>query len=329
MTTAPTTIGAPRIREYRNGIRLSPEDIPGAFATLAGLCDPTYENSDWDAINNLAEAAQRAMSEGVATLPYLTTALLSKAVTGSFSAGRDAVNREFHARGGRNFLFEHNAGSQLPPFREVSIRIEPLTADHQMLKMQVTPIGAPKVFRGLERPIESQLAHDADLPMILGSVSINVPLQVTDQGCKYRFDMAPFADALRKHGCKPGKYMHFSETTGRAFADRFVQYYNRQTDNFAPTIQLVLDDGYSVVLGTHGCMFGTYDTWEQTRTTHYALNGSTEFSGPVSTQFESTELETPTVHLSVKGDALHLPERERHALNLAATLAASITSYHE
>lgn len=330
MAAAPTTIGTPSIREWRSGIRLSPNDIPNAFAILALLC----EEADWDAVDRLAEAAQRAVTEGIATLPSLPLMLLSRSLVSegiapSNTAACDTLNREFHARGGRNFLFEHNASSMLPPFPQVGITIQPLTADHQVLKMKIAPIGAPKVFRGLELPVEQQLARDADLAMILESISINVPLETTDQGRKYRFDMAPFADALRRHGCQPGEYMHFGETTGRAFANRFTKWCDRQTSNISPTIQLTLDDGYALEFGIAGCEFSTYDTWEQTRTMHYALNGTTVFSGPIKKQFDSDKLDEPRIYVSIKGDAPHLPDREQFMLNLAPQLAASITSYHE
>lgn len=324
MKAAPTTIGKPSVHEHRNQICLPLNQVSDAIYTLAALCEET----DWDGVDALVEQIQITMLEGSSTMPALSSALLSKGLTGSFTAARDDLNRAFAASGRRNFVFEHNAypGPQSHVLRNAHISVRPLSADHQQVALEIR-VHDRRITGDMKVTPEKSVAEALGLNCALGSVTVRVPLEIVDAGTAFRFDMQPFADALRAQSVTPGEHMSFTEVTGQVFADWFEDWYNHQTDGRTPTVRLSLTDDYTLAFGTHGCMFSTYDRWEQTRTVHCTRAG-TVFSGPISTMYNSDKLDAPEAYVSLRGDALHLPDREKFMLDLAATLVTSITSYH-
>lgn len=324
MSTAPTTIGTPQIDEYRNSICLELDRIDEAIYALALLCEET----DWDGVDQLIKQIKDTIKEGSVTMPALSSAMLSKRLTGSFTAARDTLNYAFYASGRKNYLFEHNAypGPQSSVLHSVYMRVEPLTADHQQVSLELS-VRDRRITNDMEVTPDECVATALGLQCVLGSVSVHVPLQVIDNGSSFRFDMTPFADALRKHGAQPNE--RISDINGRVFTDWFVTRCNRQRDIYdTPQLDVDLPEhDASVTLSTQGCNFADYDRWEQQRTILYTRTG-TVFSGPIRTKFQSTELETPYVWLHLRSPALHLPEREQNILSLANSLATTITDLH-
>jgi hypothetical protein len=322
----PTTIGTPKIIEYRNRIYLPFSQIEDAIYCIAALC----EEDNWNGVTELIERAKSAVMEGVATLPAFSVALLSRAATGSYTQGRDEVNRAFAADGRRNYYFEHNPemGTQSRLLYPAHITIQPASADHQMVYLDFKLRTGSKVGMGLEVTPEQSIADVLGVRRVLRSVEISTPLEIVN-GMQYRLDLAPFADVLRNNKFEPGEYMHISKITGGDFANWFERWINSQTNRYnTPQIALTIPgQDVKASLGTSGCEYVDYDTWEQDRTILSTRTG-TEFTGPIRTKVTGNELETPHLWLSLNAGGSHLPDREQLLLQLAKQSVSDIVDYH-
>lgn len=328
-TTDNTTIGEPTIREYREGICLPTSQIGDAIYTLAAL----YGEQDYDGVDEIVKRAESTIKEGSANMPDLAAALLSKSLTGSYSAGRDMLNAAYAAAGHRTYVFEHNSGSGRMNLTLYSayIRIEPVLADHSLCIMRVR-INDRKITADLDGPLEKVLAEALGATWALQSLEVKVPVQ-TVRDTHYRFDLEPFADALRLNKATPGEHTPLSEINGGSASDFVEKRYLNQRDRtasdlYAPKIYTALPGGVTSTLSFSGCLFSTWDVFDQDRTVHCTRSG-TVFSGPIRTKFKSKELETPYIWLSLQAEASsYLPDREQLVLDLAAKLAHDITDLH-
>lgn len=332
MTVAPTantTIGRPKIREYRERICLPTAQVPDLIYALAAL----YGEQDWDGVEEIIKRATSTINEGSTTMPNLASSLLSRGLTGSYTAARDDLNAAFAASGHRTYVFEHNdgLGRMNMTLYSAYIRIEPVLADHSLC-LATVKIKDTKITADMNGTVEEVLAKSLGVKHALMSVSVTTPIEIVGK-TQYRFDIEPFADALRKHDAVPNKHMPLQEINARSIADLIEKQYQHQRDRtagdlFSTSIRFTMPDGITGTLGFHGCKFSTWDIWEQERTVHATRKGAV-FSGPIRQNFDKTELERPTIWISLSSEASsYLPDREQLALNVADKLAAAITDLH-
>jgi hypothetical protein len=327
--TANTTIGKPNVREYRERICLPTAQVPDLIYALAAM----YGEEDWDGVDEIVERAMSTINEGSTTMPNLASSLLSMGLTGSYTAAKDGLNAAFAASGHRCYVFEHNdgLGRMNMTLYSAYIRIEPVLADHSLC-LATVKIKDSKITADMKGTVEQVLAESLGVKHALMSVSVTTPIEIVGK-TQYRFDIEPFADALRKHGAVPDEHMPLQEINARSIADLIEKQYLNQCDRtagdlFSTQIRFTMPDGIAGTLGFHGCKFSTWDIWEQERTVH-AIREGIVFSGPIRNKFKSTELEHPTIWINIGSEASsYLPDREQLALDAATNLAAAITDLH-
>lgn len=74
---ANTTIGTPKVREYRERICLPTTQVPDLIYALAAM----YGEQDWDGVDQIIQSAMHTINEGSTKMPNLASSLLSKGLT--------------------------------------------------------------------------------------------------------------------------------------------------------------------------------------------------------------------------------------------------------
>ena len=322
-----TTIGTPVITEHYDGLYLNLEQIENALYTLAAMS----EESDWDGIAELIKTAQTVVTEGRGEMASLANSLLSRGLSGSYTAKRDELNTEFNARGGRSFMFEHNAYTmrQSALFRNIEITIYP--AGPEMYRLVICSRSHAKLSKGLDRPLHQLLSEALGVSQALKSVGVITPLQTLNDETRYRVDFTPFADAARASGLRVAERSLIKDLRGADIADILDRWARRCQSSIRihPQIELVTPERVKTVIGlSYECELVQYDLWTDPACSTTFTREDTVFTGKVSPSSGSDRSKQPTLYFDLGLETDLGPSLMEPTRKLAKTLANNIVDLH-
>lgn len=279
-------IGEPKVGTWYEGIAVTLEQFEQAIYTMAAASG----EEDWNGVEELLTEARIELTAGRVTMPTLPALLYSKALTGSYVAGREMLDDAFNRSGMTVRLFEHGHYGQPMPY---VLRDLVLTAHHVIC--EVFLLRAHEKGEALSTELEVSVAQALGAERVIKQMYVTFPLEVIG-GNRFRFDFVPFMGAMERLGLGPIRYAKTESMSGKAAADYFEGILQGGTsDNIVPTIYFGSppSSGVAVNMTAYGCLFAQYDSWDKERTAHYSREG-TVFTGPLAREYrDASKFERP------------------------------------